>query len=466
MRQRNYLKLSARVTAVAWRAAVRGCAWPLRLAAGGRWRRRAWKGLAVLVVALVLLLPRGGVLNLSPAERAAVQYRYDLIGWEVSNLPVKWLSRLADLLPWSGSSRDDRQAALEHYMELAVQVRAARSELESAIAGSPGGQRDAVALQERVDSLQAELGSLRDAAEELLEGAISGVLVEQGLNAAGEFIWPPVDVRLGRTPHLLVTSPRDRIERLESVLLKPDLPARSKDAMENQLLDEENLSSVVVKTGGVATYPTVIPDDADLRHLLDVAAHEWLHTYLFFHPLGQGLFRDDDMFTLNETLANMFGREIGRSTYEHLTGQQAPEPRAEEEAEGVDTSGFSYNRFMHETRLRADELLAEGDIEGAERYMEERRLELNTHGYSVRKINQAWFAFHGTYADSPASVSPIAGELDELRALVSGIGEMVRVMRGVSTYEEFHALLAERRGEAGPGTYGGPVAPAFRAIRG
>ena len=98
--------------------------------------------------------------------------------------------------------------------------------------------------------------------------------------------------------------------------------------------------------------------------------------------------------------------------------------------------------------------------------MEERRLGLNSHGYSVRKINQAWFAFHGTYADSPASVSPIAGELEELRALVSGIGEMVRVMRGVSTYEEFHALLSEQRNEAGPGARGGPVAPAFHAVRG
>ena len=106
---------------------------------------------------------------------------------------------------------------------------------------------------------------------------------------------------------------------------------------------------------------------------------------------------------------------------------------------------------MRETRLHTDDLLAQGDIEGAERYMEERRLELNSHGYSVRKINQAWFAFHGTYADSPASISPIAGELEELRALVSGVGEMVRVMRGVSSYEEFRALLAERRGETGPG---------------
>ena len=447
------------------RTAARAVSWPAGLALCGKWLRRLCKGLVLLVAAVVLVLPRGDVLSPTLAERAAVKHRYDLIGWEVSNLPAKWLARLADLLPWSGDRVSERRAALSRYLDLTVEIRLARSELDSAVAGSPGADGDTAALQDRVGSLEAGQGSLRDTVEELLEGAVSGVLVEQGLNAAGEFVWPPVDVRLDRTPHLLVTSPRDRIERLESILLKPDVPAYSKDAMESRLLDEENLSAAVIKTGGVATYPTVIPDDADLERLLELAAHEWLHTYLFFHPLGQGLFLEDDMFTLNETLASMFGREVGRLAYERLTGERLPEPPGGDE-EPEDPGAFSFNRFMRETRLHTDELLAQGDIEGAERYMEERRLGLNSHGYNVRKINQAWFAFHGTYADSPASVSPIAGELDELRALVSGIGEMVRVMRGVSTYEEFHALLAERRGEAGPRARGGPAAPAFHAVRG
>ena len=453
----NLLGPGTRAAGMLFRTAVRAVAWRAGLALCGKWLRRLCKGVVLLVAAVVLLLPRGDVLSLTPAERAAVEHRYDLIGWEVSNLPAKWLARLADLLPWSGDPAGERRAALSRYLELTVQIRLARSELESAVAVSPGAGKDTAALEQRVDSLEAEQRSLRDAAEELLEGVVSGVLVEQGLNAAGEFVWPPVDVRLDRTPHLLVTSPRDRIERLESILLKPDVPAYSKDAMESRLLDEEDLSAAVIKTGGVATYPTVIPDDADLARLLELAAHEWLHTYLFFFPLGQGVFREDDIFTLNETLASMFGREAGRLAHERLTGERLPEPPAPEppaadgDSEGVDSPGFSFDKFMRETRLHTDDLLAQGDIEGAERYMEERRLELNSHGYSIRKINQAWFAFHGTYADSPASVSPIAGELEELRALVSGVGEMVKVMRGVSSYEEFRALLAERRGETGPG---------------
>jgi len=404
----------------------------------------------MLLIAIVLLLRGGDALHLSPAERATIHHRYDLIGWEVANLPAKWIARLGDLFPWSGSPEEERRLLLDRYLELTVQVREARSELDRAKAASDAGEHMA-ALEDRMELLQAEQDALRDDVEELLEGTVSRVVAEQGLNLIGDLIWPPVDARLDRTPYLLVTSPRNRIERLEDVLLEPNPTVGTMGVIENQLLEMEDLSAVVVKTGGVATYPTVVPDDADLARLLELTAHEWLHTYLFFHPLGQGMFRGEEMSTLNETLANMFGREVGGLAYEYLTGIRLPGPGSEDsQPEESDESAFSFERFMRGTRLETDELLEHGDIEGAERYMEERRIELNSHGYTVRKINQAWFAFHGTYADSPASVSPIAGELGELRARVSGVGEMVRLVQEVSSYEEFRSMLTELRAEREP----------------
>ena len=106
--------------------------------------------------------------------------------------------------------------------------------------------------------------------------------------------------------------------------------------------------------------------------------------------------------------------------------------------------------FMRETRQRTDDLLRSGEIVAAEGYMEQRRAELNTHGYRVRKINQAYFAFHGSYGESPSSVSPIARQLFELRTLSADVGEFVRSVRGVSSYEQFkQALAVKRRGAAG-----------------
>ncbi|MFC1916656.1 hypothetical protein ACFLX1_00775 [Chloroflexota bacterium] len=42
--------------------------------------------------------------------------------------------------------------------------------------------------------------------------------------------------------------------------------------------------------------------------------------------------------------------------------------------------------------------------------MEQKRQYLAEMSYHIRKLNQAYFAFHGTYADKPAFISPIGHE--------------------------------------------------------
>ena len=80
-------------------------------------------------------------------------------------------------------------------------------------------------------------------------------------------------------------------------------------------------------------------------------------------------------------------------------------------------------------------------IDGAEAYMEARRLELVNNGYRIRKINQAYFAFNGTYAENPSSTSPISRYLWDLRDQVDTVGELVRLLQHVNTNEEFEQLL-------------------------
>ena len=46
--------------------------------------------------------------------------------------------------------------------------------------------------------------------------------------------------------------------------------------------------------------------------------------------------------------------------------------------------------------------------------MNESTLILNDNGIKIRKINQAWFAFNGTYGDSPSSISNFNDELNKL----------------------------------------------------
>ena len=71
--------------------------------------------------------------------------------------------------------------------------------------------------------------------------------------------------------------------------------------------------------------------------------------------------------------------------------------------------------------------------------MEGRRRLFVANGYAIRVLNQAYFAFHGTYAESPASVIPIADQLHDLRRRTATLGEFIRT---VARFDSYHAFLA------------------------
>jgi hypothetical protein len=53
-------------------------------------------------------------------------------------------------------------------------------------------------------------------------------------------------------------------------------------------------------------------------------------------------------------------------------------------------------------------------------------------GYAIRKINQAFFAFHGLYATGPGGVDPIGPKMEQLRrqsATLQAFIQTVQVFR-------------------------------------
>ena len=409
----------------------------------------------VVVVSLVLLTSRGA-LNLTPVEELAKVHLYSLVQWELENFLDKWLYRARLLLP--GDSLDE-QAKVDLVLEY-FRLGERENELERAIEeardssqGGEGGPLDA--LEAELSQLKETRGGMRNRMEEVVEGEIDSIVAKEGLVGGGPIRalgihFPPVDFRLEPSPRVLVVSPRDRIETIDSILLTPGITVEEMEALEEQVLKERDLSVLVQATGGVATYPAVISPDFSLRGLLITIAHEWLHHYLFFHSLGRGYGENPDLTSLNETLATIFGREVGELAYRKFEADPAADssPQSIESPPApMDESSedeFDFRLEMHTTRLKAEELLGEGKIEEAEQYMEERRLFLAENGHYIRKLNQAYFAFHGTYADSPASISPIFDQLSDLRSASPSLGEFVKVVAAVSSYEEFLELLAGR----------------------
>jgi hypothetical protein len=97
---------------------------------------------------------------------------------------------------------------------------------------------------------------------------------------------------------------------------------------------------------------------------------------------------------------------------------------------------------MRELRLQVDGLLAEGKVAEAEAAMEAKRAYLNENGITIRKINQAYFAFYGTYADSPQSSSPIGPKVNRVWELTGDVGTFLRAMRDVTSVADLDRVVA------------------------
>jgi len=105
---------------------------------------------------------------------------------------------------------------------------------------------------------------------------------------------------------------------------------------------------------------------------------------------------------------------------------------------------FNYRKQMRETRLVVDYLLSIGQVKRAESYMDERREFFWENGYRLRKLNQAYFAFYGSYNDTPgggaSGSDPVGPAVQQLRARSTGLKNFIDQVKKIRSFEE---LLAE-----------------------
>jgi hypothetical protein len=257
-------------------------------------------------------------------------------------------------------------------------------------------------------------------------------------------VFPPIDVELVSPPRVLVIAPRDLIERQSTGLLRPDLSLADIETIEARAeRADPTISALVVRSGGVATYPAIVTDTRSYRGTLETAAHEWVHHYLAFYPLGIRYFMSSDVEAINETVADIVGDEVAAIALERFGDPTAPPPPP-----GISPS-VDRNEVLRDLRLEVDALLAEGRVLEAEQRMDEVRAELCDAGVCIRKINQAYFAWFGTYTARPDSVDPLGPQLRELRELSSDVAAFLARVRGAGGRDDIERLLDEARAEAG-----------------
>jgi hypothetical protein len=410
--------------------------------------------LCLLALMLVLLqystVPLG--LQWSAVAMLVRDFQYDYVGWEVSALATKAASTLYGLHPFM--TEEQRVQSVRAYM---VDLRRAQ-ELEAQITrvyADPNVTDPAAASSDRRlerDTLRADLLMRQSLVESIMEGQVAAILVERGFGVSGQLL-PPISAHFTQVPNLLVVSPRDQIRFDISINLQP-MTVDQIDAVERRVEQDQGVSSLIVPLGGLALYPAMILETSNIPWSLNTIAHEWLHHYLFFYPLGLSYDFAGEVRIINETTARLFGEEVGRMAlqryYPDLYVPPSPpsvpdDPVTRPLLLPIQTPVFDFGAELGKTRLVVDRLLAAGQVDEAEAFMERRRARFVAHGYGVRRLNQAYFAFYGGYQTATVGGAgggdPIGPAVRAIYDSSSSLLAFIETIRDITTRAQLLSLV-------------------------
>jgi hypothetical protein len=302
--------------------------------------------------------------------------------------------------------------------------------------------------RQKLEALKVRRDQQAPLVESIIQKQVRQILKEYDLTYLGQEI-PPVLYQISSMPLALIVSPRDAIRQDVNLSLEPNLTIEEKVALEGRVEKNLDVSALVVPVGGVGIYPTMVMSTTDINWLMEVVTHEWIHNYLTLRPLGLNYFKSGELRTMNETTANLAGKELGLALIERFYPELTPEPinitPPEETDEAQDeVPVFDFRAEMHTTRVKVDELLADGQIKAAEDYMEARRKYFWENGYLIRRLNQAYFAFYGAYADGgggEAGQDPVGPAVVKLREASPSLASFLRTISQMTSFEELQQTV-------------------------
>jgi len=407
------------------------------------------KNILILVLA-VPFLARSTLLPADKVERVRLFTRaieFDYVEWIFDALLVRGLQNAL------GAERylqpETQHDLVQEYMDLVQRqeqtiYQVTRIYADPTVQDSQDASRE---LRKELAKITARLDQITPLAESTLQLQLSNVIAGLNLSVGGQPV-PPVWYHSTPLPLALVVSPRDTIRQDANISVHADLNIDQITALEDNVSSTLGVSSLVVHVGGIGVYPTMVMRSGDLTWVGEVVAHEWIHNYLTLRPLGINYDTSPELRTMNETTANIAGQEIGRALLETYYPELLPEPAPEAAAPASSPKNeapiFSFNSEMHNVRLHVDELLAAGKVDEAETYMNQSRKVFLDNGYVVRKINQAYFAFYGAYADEPsgpAGRDPVGPAVRELRQQSASLVDFLERISRMTSFEQLQAAI-------------------------
>lgn len=401
------------------------------------------------VAVLISLIGRDtnfGLDIVSRARRFVRGEEFNFVTWTLSAVETK-LGQ-SSLGEQAYMSEADRRERVLRFFEMQDRIQGIESRISELYVqhSTADAERLAGPLRQELDALRAQQADEQPLAEAIFQDQLAETLGELGLTFAGVPV-PPVAFHFTPLPLMLVISPRSVIRQEANIDLRPGFSVDDREALETQIDRSLDVSSYVTPIGGIGTYPTMLAETSALNWAAEVGAHEWIHNYLTLRPLGLSYGDGPEMRTINETVAVIAGKEIGQALIERFYPDKVPPPTAEAKAAPGSAApappSFDFRAEMHETRVRVDQLLSEGKVEEAERYMEERRQIFVRQGYSIRKLNQAYFAFFGAYADSAGATGsdPVGPLVVEFRHRSPSLAAFLNRVGWMNSFEQLQKAI-------------------------
>jgi len=307
-------------------------------------------------------------------------------------------------------------------------------------------EEEALRFENKLSKISHLLDMQKQITESVLQYQIGQTLNTLGITNIGT-PFPPLLFRTTKLPKQLIISSRNIIKQENSVSLRADITLKEIINLENDVEENLNYSALVVPIGGIGTYPTMVINTMDLKYLIEIVAHEWIHNYLTLHPLGIRYAASPVLRTMNETTASIGGSEISQAVielfYTDLIETTQILPRTFQTSfsnqKPIQLQSFDFSKEMYQTRITVDDFLAEGKINEAEQFMESQRLNFWENGYQIRKLNQAYFAFHGAYADEPFSAAgkdPVGDDVRLFRERQTSLASFIKKISWMYNYNQ------------------------------
>jgi hypothetical protein len=374
---------------------------------------------------------------------------FDYVTWTIDAALIK-IGQSA-MTPYHYLAEDVQLRLIEDCINTVSEQKNIQSEIRYIYSdpNEPSPVQASAALRTKLIALEEKNLGIAPICESILQQQLSSVLTELDLSLGGQPVPPPL-YHSTPLPMALIVSPRHIIRLDADISLLPELSLDEIVRLEDNVEGDMNMSALVVPVGGVGIYPTMVMSTANLPWLVEVISHEWIHNFLTLRPLGVLYFETPELRSMNETAANIAGKEIGRAVLERYYPEYLPlslnADEAVQPAPPSEPLAFDFRAEMHETRIIADHLLEEGRIDEAEEYMEERRQFLWDNGYQIRKLNQAYFAFYGAYADvpgGPAGEDPVGPAVVALRTQSVTLAEFLKRISWMTSFEDLQKAIQD-----------------------